>query len=158
MWRAAALVVAGALALAGCPESAGSGADLSVAAGPDLAPPAICSDPVVPDGGVPATFTNVQRIFDAQCTVCHGGGEVDLSAGQSYAAIVNQPAPAGVDACGGTLVHPFDPAGSYLFIKVSSDTPCGGQRMPRGEFGSTPLPDCQIDVIRRWIAAGAPND
>lgn len=148
-------LVAVPLTLAACQGASAS--DMAVAA--DLATPPICSDPVAPDAGVPSTFANVQRIFDNQCTVCHCcNGEVNLNAGQSYAALVNQLSPDSVDACGGTLVAPGNPAGSYLYVKVSSDAPCAGQRMPRGEFGSVPLPDCQIDLIRRWIAAGAPNN
>lgn len=150
------LVVA-ALAPLGCGHSTSPPPDLAIAA--DLATPAICSDPVAPDGGIAPTFTNVQRVFDNQCTVCHCcNGEVNLSAGQSYAALVKQLSPDPVDACGGVLVQPGNAAASYLYVKISSATPCAGARMPRGEFASVPLPDCQIDLIKRWIDSGAPND
>lgn len=157
MWRVC--VVAMALPVLGCHDAGTTTPDLAVA--DDLAgPPPVCTDPVAPDGGVAATLANVQRIFDEQCATCHfaGSGLVDLEAGRSWAALVGQPPPDPTELCGGTLVRPGDPANSYLYVKVSSDTPCYGQRMPRGEFGSVPLPDCRIDLIRRWILDGAPQN
>ena len=29
--------------------------------------------------------------------------------------------------------------------------------MPAGEFGPVPLPDCVVEIVRNWIAAGAPG-
>jgi hypothetical protein len=45
---------------------------------------------------------------------------------------------------------------SYLYVKVSQDTPRGGGsgRMPPG----APLDDCEIAAIRKWIDDGAAND
>src|SRR5688572_420335 len=45
---------------------------------------------------------------------------------------------------------------SYLYVKVSETMPIGGGsgRMPPG----LPLADCEIQAIRDWIEAGAPND
>ena len=125
---------------------------------PDAADP-LCFDP---QGAVAPTFTNVQRVFTAQCTntICHGNFEVSLLA-PAYDRIVGKPAvdnPPTTDSCGGTLVAPGDPAGSYLYVKVSSDTPCAGTRMPRNEFAAGVLPDCERELIRQWIAAGAKND
>ena len=61
------------------------------------------------------------------------------------------------ESCGGTLVVPGDPDASYLYQKLSSDHPCSGIRMPRGEFGSEPLADCVTALVRAWIVAGAPG-
>jgi hypothetical protein len=49
-----------------------------------------------------------------------------------------------------------DPDMSYLYEKVSKTSPVGGMsgRMPPG----LPLQDCEIQAIRGWIEAGAPND
>jgi hypothetical protein len=113
-------------------------------------------------GALAPTFTNVQHVFDAQCTtsICHGQFQVSLIA-PAYARIVNQPAvdnPPTLDGCGGTLVTPGDPGKSYLYTKLSSDAPCAGTRMPRTEFAAGVLADCQRELIRGWIAAGAQND
>lgn len=152
-WAYAVLVAC----VAGCGGASGGGADLSAAV--DGGTTTFCTDPVVPDGGIAATFTNVQRLFSDQCLACHfGGTEVDLSPGHAWASLVNQPPLDAREACGGVLVEPGDPAASYLYVKLSSDTPCFGMRMPLGELGPTPLADCEVDLVRRWILAGAPND
>ena len=130
----------------------------------DLAsPPPLCSDPVAPDGGLPPTFANVQKLLNQNCLFsCHCcSSEVDLNPGHAYANLVNVPAPstatAGDVACG-LLVKPSDPTRSYLFQKLTMSSPCFGKQMPLSEFGSAMLPDCEIDLVRRWILAGAPND
>jgi hypothetical protein len=53
-----------------------------------------------------------------------------------------------------TRVVMNDAAMSYLYEKVSKETPLGGTRMPVGP----PLLDCEIQAISDWIEAGAPND
>jgi hypothetical protein len=64
-------------------------------------------------------------------------------------------------------VEPSDSANSYLVVKLRAATlnalpecppgfppPCGSF-MPAPPF-STPLPDSEVDLIRRWIDLGAP--
>lgn len=125
------------------------------------APSGLCSDtrPLAP------TFTNVQLLFSAICVTCHTAGvELNLASSNTYAELVGKPAvdyamPPTMDSCGGTLVNPGHPETSYLYIKVSSDTPCAGSRMPRTDIGtSSPLMACEQLAIHDWIAAGAPND
>lgn len=120
---------------------------------------AFCTDqtPAAP------TFANVQRLFSAVCVTCHTAGvPLDLDA-PAYARIVNMPAldytdPAVMDSCGGTLVVPGNPAASYLFVKITSDSPCAGVQMPRTDFGtSATLPMCAQNLIHDWIEAGAPD-
>ncbi|MBV8760753.1 MAG: hypothetical protein JO257_25900 [Deltaproteobacteria bacterium] len=109
------------------------------------------------------TFANVQTLFSTICVTCHTtGAPLNLEA-PAYSRIVNTPAvdytdPAVIDSCGGTLVVPGDSAASYLFVKISSDSPCAGVRMPRTDIGtSAPLPMCAQNLIHDWIDAGAPN-
>lgn len=125
------------------------------------APSGLCSDtrPLAP------TFTNVQLLFSSICTTCHTDMvELDLRAPASYGNLVGKPAvnyamPPTMDSCGGTLVVPGHPETSYLYIKVSSDTPCAGSRMPLTDIGTTsPLIACEQTAIHDWIAAGAAND
>jgi hypothetical protein len=123
--------------------------------------PPFCSDtrPLDP------TFSNVDVVFRGICITCHTTGvELNLASPNVYAELVGQPAidyamPPTMDSCGGTLVVPGHPETSYLFIKISSDTPCAGAQMPRTDIGtSSPLMPCLQAVIHDWIAAGAPND
>ena len=136
------------------------------AAPPDLAhpdfPPPFCTDGA--DGGPPATLASVEYITAQSCVAsgCHGSSlpqfdDLDLRPGHVIAATVNVRA---TEGCGGVRVVPGDPQSSYLYQKVATTTPCsptgaGYLGMPRCEDGTCPLPSCQIEVIRRWIAAGA---
>lgn len=103
------------------------------------------------------TYAQIQQIFDQNCTTCHtSGAALDLRDQLSWADLVNQPSPA-PDACGGLLVAPGDPNGSYLYQKLTSSTPCYGAQMPLGEFFPSPLPICVISIVQSWIVEGAPE-
>jgi hypothetical protein len=128
---------------------------------PQDAPPPICTDqqPAAP------TFANMQRLFSDRCTNCHAADvPLVLSPSVSYANLVGRIAPnytnPDVDeTCGGLLVAPGNPDGSYLLQKLSLATPCAGVQMPRTEIGlSNPVEACGLTLVRDWIAAGAPND
>jgi hypothetical protein len=110
------------------------------------------------DGGAAPTFDLMQRIFDENCVTCHTvGADLDLADGVSWANLVGHAAPP-AEACGGTLVVAGDPNASYLYQKLTTATPCSGQRMPLGEFGpAPPLPDCVLAIVHDWIAEGAPG-
>jgi len=103
----------------------------------------------------PTLAKEVQPIFDANCTKCHGlkdqKAHLDLSAGKSYAAAVNVPS-VQVDTL--MRVKPGDPENSYLMQKVLH-TAAQGKGMPRGFFGSSSLAPGEIETIRAWIAGGA---
>jgi len=49
------------------------------------------------------------------------------------------------------LITPNQVGGSYLYLRVFSPMPVGGDRMPPRSV----LPDCELDAIRDWIRAGA---
>lgn len=125
------------------------------------APAPFCTDAMP----LPPTFTNVQRLFTAACTTCHTAGvELDLVAPVSYQNLVGQAPPAYSDpptdeSCGIVLVRPGDPAGSYLYQKLSAAQPCAGSPMPLTDIGTpSPLAACAQQLIHDWIAAGALND
>jgi hypothetical protein len=112
------------------------------------------SDPVVLSVVVnaPDFARDVQPIFDANCTLCHGfDGNLNLAAGASYGNLV------GVRAFSSPLlrVTPGDPAHSFLYVKIAlcPGPDCSGVRMPRG---GAPLPAADIQIIHDWIAGGAP--
>lgn len=145
-----------AFVLAGCDTSISTPNDLSSF---DFAPPPpFCIDGA--DGGPAATLAAVEHVLSARCTAsgCHGANfpavvGLDLRAGHVVASTVGKPA---TEACGGTLVTAGDPTRSFLYQKIADATPCDGLQMPRCEDGTCPIPMCEIDVVRRWIAAGAP--
>ena len=108
------------------------------------------SDPVAPGGGgpVPVSYAaEVQPIWNAACTGCHGGiAGLDLAApGQP-----RRPGGRGVHQLGRDAGGAGDPAASILYRKISGDSGVG-DRMPQG--GALGTDD--IETVRRWIAEGA---
>jgi hypothetical protein len=111
----------------------------------------------------PATFATLERqVFAVSCASvsCHGAaasGGLTLATGSAYANLVGVPAtnPA-AHAAGLLRVVPGDPDASFLLDKLTGMlTADEGDPMPR--VGAR-LPTAHIDLIRRWIAAGAPAD
>jgi mono/diheme cytochrome c family protein len=102
----------------------------------------------------PSYAADIEPIFLAACGDCHGADKpkkgLDLSRGKGHAALVDRPSQE-VDL---TLVKAGDPAGSYLWHKLTH-TQTEGKGMPRGIFSSSKLPQEQLDLIERWIVAGA---
>jgi hypothetical protein len=113
----------------------------------------------------------VQAILTV-CAGCHAGAAPSAGLDLSDIRLVRDKAAASA-RCSDALpiLAPGDPSRSYLFLKVSDTaacavgrTSCGaddaqaacrlGQRMPRG---LPPLPDSEIEEIRQWLVAGAPD-
>ena len=104
----------------------------------------------------PATFEQVQGLFDVSCASsgCHGGQEwsawPDLRAGKAYDNIV------GVESSqGNPLVDPGMPDNSYLYIKLLPDAGIAGDRMP---LGGPYLEPATLETVYKWIERGAPRD
>jgi hypothetical protein len=74
---------------------------------------------------------------------------LELSEARSFELIVGQPSVQNADW---TLVAPFDPNASLLYLKVSSEAPPVGQRMP--PVGGA-LSESEVLLIRTWIEQGA---
>ena len=112
--------------------------------------------------GPGATFARdiQKKIFDTTCATefCHGAtaasAGLDLSAGAAIANLVNVPAAAeGAKAANLLRVAPGDPDHSFLMLKIEGHLgPNEGVPMP---LVGGPLPQSDIETIRRWIAAGA---
>jgi hypothetical protein len=87
---------------------------------------------------------------------CHSAadqaGGLDLSPEAAPASLVNQPSK---DQEGAVFVVPGDPSSSYVINKIVETAPRTGQRMPTT---GDALIDCQIQMIRGWITAGARGD
>ncbi|MDP2208593.1 MAG: hypothetical protein Q8K98_07440 [Bacteroidota bacterium] len=95
--------------------------------------------------------TQIQPIFNASCTGCHGSsGGLNLSASVSHANLVNVNAQSSCTTL--KRVLPTNASQSVLYLKVAG-TDCGN-RMPQG--GS--LPTQQINLINDWITQGALNN
>ncbi len=100
-------------------------------------------------------FQQIQAtIFTPSCTGCHAGANAPqglrLDAGNSYALLVNVPSN---EVSSLLRVNPGNPDTSYLVQKIQGNASVGG-RMP---LGGPALTQAQIDLVRGWIAAGAPS-
>jgi hypothetical protein len=98
---------------------------------------------------------DVEPLVVKACGDCHGGDKpkkgLDLSKGTGYGHIVgvkSQEVPT-MD-----LVKASDPAGSYLWLKVTH-TATEGKGMPRTLFSAKKLSQDKLDLIQKWIAGGA---
>ena len=101
-----------------------------------------------------ATLAQVGEVFAVSCATsgCHSGGqpEAGLSLEGDFAAgIIGVASGQRPDLL---LVDPGNPNGSYLLIKVRGDDEIVSQQMPPGRT----LPAEQVEIIRAWIASGAP--
>jgi hypothetical protein len=104
------------------------------------------------------TFDQIQRrIFGAKgCRVetCHGSakqGGLDLRVGTAYQSLVS----AAVGAPGDQRVQPGSAAKSFLVRKLAGVLAVGeGDRMPSVGHPLRPL---ELDLVRAWIDAGAPE-
>ena len=135
------LAVSAAITLGGC---AGDGTGLDAN-----------GRPVQPGQPANSDFQEIQdTIFTPICSVCHAGANAPqglrLDAGNSYALLVNV---ASAEVPGTMRVNPGNPDASYIVQKIEG-TAAVGVRMPAN--GPPYLPQDRIDLVRRWIAAGAP--
>jgi hypothetical protein len=112
-------------------------------------------NPLTGDTSAASDFQEIQdTIFTPICTNCHLGANapqgLHLDAANSYALLVNV---ASKEVPGLMRVNPGNPDASYIVQKIEG-TAAQGARMP---FGGPYLTQDRIDLVRRWIAAGAPN-
>lgn len=110
-----------------------------------------------------STFAHIERrIFGprgCRAETCHGSaagaGGLDLRTGRSYDSLVGIAAANAAAAADGKLrVAPGDPDASFLLDKLSGElTAAEGAQMP--DVGRA-LNAGELDLVRAWIAAGAP--
>ena len=153
--RASALLSVLALAAA-CSDSGGPGA----APAPQLDPQP--GEERCAGGEFEGTFDAIQEvIFERRgCTAdaCHGearSGGLDLRRGASYANLVEVPS----RASSWLRIMPGEPSESFLYQKVAAAAAPGsfeiaGSPMP---VGLDPLGEGELEVLRTWIEAGAPE-
>jgi hypothetical protein len=142
-------------------HAAAASALLALAALPACVPePAVGG--LAPDSGVAAgRFSELmENVLVPRCAsdACHGGVPAreppglapEIAYGELVGAMSFQ-API-------AQVTPFDPANSYLVLKIRGThgfAGGGGSPMPIGDVG---LDERDIQAIEAWIANGAPND
>ena len=109
-----------------------------------------------------STFAAIQKVVfeNKGCTqdVCHGSarsGGLDLRAGSAYANLLE----VGSTSSPNPRIQPGEPSESFLFQKLSAATRPGsftvaGSPMPSG---LEPLPANELEALRLWIEAGAPE-
>ena len=112
---------------------------------PPTSPPRTAPPPM----GQVSFAGDVMPIFQARCVECHGAtddnGEVRLEASLNLTS--HEGVMAGSEF--GSVVEPGDTEGSYLLeLIVEGDMPEEGD----------PVPEEEIDIVRSWIQAGAPNN
>ena len=145
----------GLLLLAICAGCSGDGSTL----GPDGRPVDGDSDANgADDSAAPTTDITLaqisEQIFALKCVGCHGGGSpsanMSLESGVVAAEIINVASSQRSDL---KRIDPGNPDDSYLLIKLRADEDMVSQQMP---LGGGALSDEQIEMVRKWIAGGAP--
>ena len=162
--RALSFIVAVTALAAACGGGGGSGTPDSTG-NPIVAPtPAPTPDPGSAgcDGDFDSTFAAIQTVvFERHgCTqaVCHGSaasGGLDLRPEVAYANLLEAPSTSSPDP----RIMPGEPGESYLLAKLAAATrpgsvTIGGSPMPSG---LPPISENELEAIRLWIEAGAPE-
>jgi hypothetical protein len=134
-------LASGVLLLAACTAGNGEGLDAD-------------GQPITDGPPGNSDFQQIQdTVFTPICTQCHIGAGAPqglrLDAANSYAMLVNV---ASNEVGSLKRVNPGNPDQSYIVQKIQGTAAVGG-RMP---LGQAQLPQDRIDLIRSWIAAGAP--
>lgn len=92
--------------------------------------------------------THIQPILEARCVKCHGPkrqrGKLRLDQRDGVLG----------EGAESHLLVPGDPAASEIYVRISLDEDHDDLMPADGD----PLPDEQIDLVRRWIEAGAEWD
>ncbi|MFQ5750993.1 MAG: hypothetical protein ACE5HI_03270 [bacterium] len=119
--------------------------------------------------GASGFAAQIQPIFDTNCIRCHAPGGIgfiqtggsqnnglDLTSGNSHGKLVNQRTFEAPNVAPKWRVLPGEPDSSYIIQKITSTSPKAGNRMPLD--GPPFLSQNEIQLIRDWIADGAPNN
>ncbi|MGV8838733.1 MAG: c-type cytochrome domain-containing protein [Bauldia sp.] len=134
---AEAIAMVEAWVIAGMPE--GTAATAAVPATPASPPP-------LP--GEPVTFAHVATIFLQRCASCHSAVGVLGSPPEGLRLDAYETIIGGGDR---VVVFPGRPEFSEVLRRIA------GLAQPAMPFGGPPLSEGEIDLVRRWIAGGAPD-
>lgn len=139
----------GALVIAGCGAGSGEGLD-------DNGNPVGATPTPEPQTGNGVTFAQLQdEIFDSPCAGCHDAsgraGLRLLDEDTSFGDLVGVASSQKPDL---NRVEPGEPDNSYIVHKIEGGPNITGGQMP---LGGAALSQEKIDMIRDWIANGAPR-
>jgi hypothetical protein len=112
---------------------------------------AVCVAPVAAEP-VPSFSRDIKSILSNRCVRCHGPDAAARQGGAGEGLRLDTFAGATADLGGHAAIVPGDPAASEVLRRITSQDP--DTVMPPPESGP-PLKAGEIDVLRRWIAAGA---
>jgi mono/diheme cytochrome c family protein len=113
--------------------------------------PALTSAAVSLTVPVPDFVAEVYPVLQARCANCHttrNSGGLRFTATAPYDMVNVASVRSNLDR-----VEPFDPAASFLFLRIDEQNPPVGP-MPPGAAQQVPL--AERDLIRAWILGGAP--
>jgi hypothetical protein len=100
----------------------------------------------------------IRPLLESNCGGCHSSeraeAELILVGEESYDNIISKPAIG--DPEGRPFIEPGNPAGSYLFLKLTGDPSIDGDPMPLDPLtGIRTLTDDELAAIETWISEGA---
>jgi|GEM_PF-396921 len=100
----------------------------------------------------------IRPLLESNCGGCHSPERAEarliLVGEESYDNIISKPAVG--DPEGRPFIEPGNPAGSYLFLKLTNDPSIAGDPMPLDPLtGVRTLTDAELDAIETWISEGA---
>jgi hypothetical protein len=107
---------------------------------------------VAADTAAPTFTRDIKGILSNRCIRCHGPDAADRHGGGPEGLRLDTFAGATADLGGHAALVPGRPDESELVARITATDP--DIVMPPPEAGE-PLPAAQIDLLRRWIAAGA---
>ena len=97
------------------------------------------------------SYSQIQSIFDANCTSCHGNsGGLNLSSGSSYNNLYNV---VSHNYSPALRIEPNNATNSVLYNKIAN-TEIYGDYMPKGNISGL-LSDEDAKLIKTWINEGA---
>lgn len=93
--------------------------------------------------------SDVMPILQARCGKCHLNGKTRSN--------LSLETFEGIQKGGkrGMILNKEKPLESTMWLKISSENPPFGERMP---LSQEPLPESELKVIKEWIMVGAPNN
>jgi len=128
---------------------------------PATADGALCSSTATDGSAGSATWSDVKTVVGFYCggTTCHNSGQKPNLFPDNDATLYTTLTTYKVTKCGGrVLVKPCAPDDSAFFRAQSDPTTC--EMLPQMPFGcgtgSCTQPD-DLEIVRQWIAAGAPK-
>ena len=121
-----------------------------------------CDEPEDRPTGEPPEFREVAAIFEAsRCATggCHDAtaaqGELSMEGSDAWAQLIDvECADAEADEAGFLRVKPGDSDASFLMTKLTLDRVDAALGLPMPPSGER-LTDDELDLVRRWIEAGA---